>query len=536
MACLTFKTGHNDFISRLENRDATIARFFAYDPMDEESYKTRLNRPSNGREQQLARIIEDQMTGHSISQAQRNALKQLAEGAKVVIGGQQAGLFGGPLYTFHKIFSIITQARTLTETYGQPVVPVFWIAGEDHDFDEVQHAYVYNKSAYQLNKVKYHTLHPPETSVSRFVPDREEMENALTQLFQNLSETPHTKKLYAMCQQIIAQSNSWTDTFRGILQYVFSAYGVLFIDAHDPALRAFERPMLRQMIERHDDIDRAFRETQTATTQAGLDKMIQTDTNVHIFLEEDDMRQLLRVEGERFYLPKSDKYYSRNALLALLESSPERFSNNVVTRPVMEEWLFNTVNFIGGPSEIKYWAELKGVFDVLDVEMPIVIPRMRMTYVDGKISKLCARYGIDVQQAITSGVASERTRFIRAQASETFLSRVEEMKAAQTQLYEDLMHEVAGDVMQEKLVKKNDQIHQRQYDYLVQRYLLNIERENELSMDHFKAITHTLHPMEGLQERVWHPLQIMNDFGTDVFSPSTYPPLRYTFDQIVIEI
>ncbi|WP_145456255.1 bacillithiol biosynthesis protein BshC, partial [Staphylococcus epidermidis] len=85
---------------------------------------------------------------------------------------------------------------------------------------------------------------------------------------------------------------------------------------------------------------------------------------------------------------KSDITYNKDELLKLVEKEPTRFSNNVVTRPVMEEWLFNTVAFIGGPSEIKYWAELNEVFKILDVEMPIVLPRMKITYLPIRIEKL----------------------------------------------------------------------------------------------------------------------------------------------------
>ena len=84
------------------------------------------------------------------------------------------------------------------------------------------------------------------------------------------------------------------------------------------------------------------------------------------------------------------------------------------------------------------------------------------------------------------------------------------------------------------LLEKNNQIHLNQYDYLIKRYLLNIERENDISMRQFREISETLHPMGGLQERVWNPLQIMNDFGIDVFSPSTYPPLSYSFGRMII--
>ena len=85
------------------------------------------------------------------------------------------------------------------------------------------------------------------------------------------------------------------------------------------------------------------------------------------------------------------------------------------------------------------------------------------------------------------------------------------------------------------LVDKNNEIHQQQYDYLLNRYLLNIERENDISMKHFNEINEVLHPMGGLQERIWNPIQIMNEFGIDVFKPSTYPPLSYTFDHIIVK-
>ncbi|MDN8848331.1 bacillithiol biosynthesis BshC, partial [Staphylococcus aureus] len=89
----------------------------------------RMERPNNGREQQLAQIIKDEMADLKLTTSQLEHIEALGQGAKVVIGGQQAGLFGGPLYTFHKILSIVTLSNQLTKAYGETVVPVFWIAG-----------------------------------------------------------------------------------------------------------------------------------------------------------------------------------------------------------------------------------------------------------------------------------------------------------------------------------------------------------------------------------------------------------------------
>ena len=196
--------------------------------------------------------------------------------------------------------------------------------------------------------------------------------------------------------------------------------------------------------------------------------------------------------------------------------------------------MFNTVAFIGGPSEIKYWAELKDVFDTLNVEMPIVMPRLRITYLYARTKKLLKQYNLSIESVIANGVEQERQRFVREKASNNFINEVEEMKIQQQELYNNLFTYVENNHDNQLLLEKNNQIHLNQYDYLIKRYLLNIERENDISMRQFREISETLHPMGGLQERVWNPLQIMNDFGIDVFSPSTYPPLSYSFDHLII--
>ncbi|MDT4012280.1 MULTISPECIES: bacillithiol biosynthesis cysteine-adding enzyme BshC [Staphylococcus] len=536
MDCLTANINENDqFLTKLKSSDSVLNSFYQYDAMSPESFKEALNKPSNGREKALASIIGEYMSDLDLSDQQRESIDKLSRGAKVVIGGQQAGLFGGPLYTFHKILSIVNLSLQVEDEYQKEVVPVFWIAGEDHDFDEVNHTYVFNPKKAMLQKVKYHTMTPPESNVSRYTPDKEALIEALDQFMGQLQETEHTKVLHETMLSLIQKYETWTDIFKALLHTVFKDYGVLFIDAQDPKLRQLEQPILKEMLKQHGAVDNAFRQQQARTVEAGFSQMIQTDTNVHLFLHEEDMRQLLTFEDDKFYTSKSQTGYTEAELLEILEQEPERFSNNVVTRPIMEEWLFNTLSFIGGPSEIKYWAELKGAFDVLDVDMPIVLPRMKITYLTPRVEKLLNRYEINTEDVITNGIDDEKDKFIRAHASDNFLEQLDALQENQQEVYKQLLAEVKDNEDNKNLVIKNNQIHHTQYDYLRKRYFHNIERENAISMKHFREINDALHPMGGLQERIWNALQIMNDFGMDVFSPSTYPPLRYTLNQIIIK-
>ena len=526
---------NDSFVDKLRDNDSALNKFFEYYPFSEKSFEKRIALSNNGREKELSQIIRSYMSDLKLTPQQEDNLNKLADGAKVVVGGQQAGLFGGPLYTFHKILSIVNLTYQLRDKYKQDFVPVFWIAGEDHDFDEVNHTYVFNSKEANLKKIKYHTMTPPESNVSRYTPDKDAMYDALDNFFKELNETVHTKEVYQMCRDIIDDYDSWSDIFRALVHEVFKDYGVLLIDAQYNQLRRLEKPLLKNIIKNHQDIDQRFRKTQEQVTQIGLDPMIFTDTNVHLFLHEDNMRQLLIKDNDTFKLSKTEHEYTEEELLSIVDEEPERFSNNVVTRPVTEEWLFNTVAFIGGPSEIKYWAELNEVFKTLNVQMPIVLPRMKITYLYERVNKLLAQYDLEVDNVITHGIDEERQKFVRAKASETMLEKINELKQIHEKMYKELKSQVGDNQNNLNLVKKNNEIHLNQLDYLEKRYLLNIERENTISMKHFKEIELSLHPMGGLQERIWNPIQIMNDFGKNVFSPSTYPPLYYTLEHMIIK-
>ncbi|WP_281198830.1 bacillithiol biosynthesis cysteine-adding enzyme BshC [Staphylococcus schleiferi] len=536
MDCLSISVNERDqFIQRIMKQDNDVLKFYDYDPTEGESFERRMQAPNNGREKAIAKVIRNYMSDLVLSDAQARTLKALEAGAKVVIGGQQAGLFTGPLYTFHKIISIVVKANELENMYGEAVVPVFWIAGEDHDFDEVNHTYVMQERTGHLQKVKYHTMAPPESNVSRYVPDKDALKYALRVYFEVLPETKHSKSLYQNLLQWIDEATNWTTLFKKMIHACFKSTGLLLIDAQFEPLRELEKPLLQSIIKNHQKLDDAFRSQQKETVANGLSPMIQTDTNVHMFIHYEDQRQMIKYENGAFRLSKSDVTFDEATLLAEIDKNPSLFSNNVVTRPLTEEWLFNTVAFIGGPSEIKYWAELQKVFHEMDIEMPIVLPRMRMTYLSPKVEKLLETYRLDLGEVITEGTASAKARFIRAQASDEVLNEIARMREQQIEFYEKLDAIVGESEDNHKLLKKNHQIHTHQYDYLKTRYLKNIERENEISMRHFQILSQTLHPMGGLQERVWNPLQLLNQFGIDMFTSSTFPPLHYTFEQIVIK-
>lgn len=527
----------NSFIDRYTNQSDEILNFYEYKPGEQSEFERRAKLNSNGREKALSEVIHSYMSDLELTEAQLKNIENLRNGHKVIIGGQQAGLFTGPLYTFHKIISIIILANEQSEKLNTTVVPVFWIAGEDHDFDEVNHTFAYDRVSRQLNKVKYSTLEPPEKSVSQYQFDKELVMDALSDMFSAIGETNHSKAVKEMVTDAIEASDSWSDIFKVMTNEVFKEHGLLLIDASYSKLRKIEIPLFKEIIEKREEIDNAFRNTQDQFANVIKKRMILTDSNVHLFYDYNQKRQLLMYENEKYYLSKdTDVTFSKDELISVLEKHPERFSNNVVTRPLMEEYLFNTLSFIGGPSEIIYWGELKEVFKTLNIEMPIVTPRMRISYLTQESKKCIDTYELDLDNLLINGIKDDKDKFIREKASDEVLREIEEIKVVQSSFHQKLINQIGDNYQNRKLVEKNNQIHQHQYQYLIDRYLLNVERENEISMRHFEIVENTLHPHHGLQERVWNPIQLMNQFGITMFSPSTYPPLRYTFEHITLEL
>lgn len=538
MDCIkTLIDEHGSFINKYTNHDSDILKYYEYDPNAQSSFERRHSMPSNGREKVLADVIKSYMSDLDLSTEQEENLRKLADGNKVVIGGQQAGLFTGPLYTFHKIISIIILAKEQSKALEHSIIPVFWIAGEDHDFDEVNHTFAYDRVSRKLEKIKYHTNVPPEKSISQYQFDEDALIDNLNEMFNYIGETKDTKEIKNMVMASISHATSWSDVFKHMTHRVFKDYGLLLIDANDSKLRTLEKQFFHQILKNHQKLDDAFRKTQSKFSDIIDKKMILTDSNVHLFYEYNDKRQLIMANEEYFYLNKDKEIkFSKSGIMDEINQYPERFSNNVVTRPVMQEYLFNTLSFIGGPSEIIYWGELKGVFDLLNIEMPIVMPRMRISYLTEESKKHLNKYDVDLDDALKNGIDQHKKKFIRAQASQEAIDEIEQMKRIQKEFYEKMLREIGDDYQNEQLLEKNNQIHAHQYEYLMNRYLLNIERENEISMRHFDILQNTLHPHGGLQERVWNPIQVMNYFGKSMFSPSTYPPLRYTFEHITLEI
>lgn len=386
-----------DYINGKQQVIESLYGYFAGNDTDWAKRAARLEQLKETRvsSESLSSVLKAYNQRLSASDETLHHINCLAQGAKVVVGGQQAGLWTGPLLVVHKAVSVIQAALSASEQLNEKVVPVFWIAGEDHDWDEVNHTYIVS-SEQQLKKLSITRDASLKTSVSKTLINEEQWQTALEELAQQLPGSEFKEQLIGELQQMALQSKSLSDFFAAMLSKLFAQYGLVLIDSDDPQVRAIEQKMFAQLLEHNDELEQAYH--QAAKTVQELGYSLQADVtansaNLFLFVEESQNDRVLLYKENGSYRDRKGQYrWSKEQLEEMLQSKPQAFSNNVLTRPIMQDYLFPVLATVLGPGEISYWGLTKQAFEVLGMEMPIIVPRMSYTLVEGIITKNMDKY------------------------------------------------------------------------------------------------------------------------------------------------
>lgn len=499
--CLNYT--QDDFTHRFAGRDGQTLSFYQNLTYDEKSIKKVMDRPSHPHTGKLADIMAEGMAPYGLSDKQEDNLKRLREGARVIVGGQQAGLFMGPSMIMHKMLTLLVLVEEVKENHNYQAVPVFWIAGEDHDFEEVNHTHIYDRTHRRRRKISYKPNLTVPMSLGFYRYDQSAMKDTLDRIVEECGDSGYLKEKKSEIEAMIEQNEYWTELFHALVHDVFADAGLLIFNSHDEAVRKLEAPMFKKMIENHEAIDAAFRQGQQEFIEAhDLSPTIDTETNVHLFSGSRTTRTLLDQQGGSYLTDKGT--LSKDALLEYLEQDPASFSNNVVTRPLMQEMLFNTLIFAGGGAEVKYWGELHKVFEVMDINMPIVLKRMEIIHEDMRLNKLLDKYGLEVSENLAADAEAKKQNLIESATDTTFLDEVDSIADHLDTDYSRLKDKEGREAHRD-LIEANLKVHKKQLSYLKRRYQLEVKRTLRKELNDLEEISERLMPGGSLQERIYHP-------------------------------
>ena len=504
---------------------AELQSFFHYNYKNDSDYVHRLDELKNRSfmRTELADHIESFMSRfpHSDNIA-ANIQKLRQQNSVAVIGGQQAGILTGPLYTIHKVISIIKLAEQKEAELGVPVVPVFWIAGEDHDYHEVNHVYVMNNN--KQEKWIYPEKNLEKKMISEVCLNKDLCYSWVEEIVETYGETEHTKEILAFALQSLDSAQSFVDFFATIIMELFKDSGLLIVDSGDKELRKLEKEYFMKQIIEHQEITAAVFNQQEKTSGAGYPNMIDISgnaANLFYYDEEENERILLQFDeaSSRFKSKNGEVSFSFEELMEIATEYPEKLSNNVVTRPLMQEWLFPTLAFIGGPGEIAYWSELKLVFDYFGLKMPPLVPRLNITILERSVETDLEELDLALEEVLISGTNKHELKFIdslKDREVEELFSDVKSLLAEKYGQVREKSNEIDPALI--PMLEKNEIILMNQISFMEGKIVEAVCRKHDHILRKFTRVENALRPGGSAQERVWNPFYYLNKYGIGFIS------------------
>ena len=304
----------------------------------------------------------------------RSNIERLADpNTFTVTTGHQLNIFTGPLFFIYKIVSVINACKALKQAHpDKHFVPIYWMATEDHDLDEVRSFRLFGKT------------YTWETEQSG--PVGRMHTEGLAELAASLPEA------VPAFEQAYREGGNLAEATRRIVQHLFDAEGILCLDGDDVELkRIFSLVVKRELLEKQSGelVEKASQKLQDLGYKAQV-----FPREINLFYMKDGLRERIVEEGGGYQVLHTPISFSREGLLQELEAHPDRFSPNVVLRPVYQQMILPNAAYFGGPAEVAYWLQLKGVFDAFGVAFPVVMPRNFVLWVAKNHVKKIQQLGV----------------------------------------------------------------------------------------------------------------------------------------------
>ncbi|APH05355.1 bacillithiol biosynthesis cysteine-adding enzyme BshC [Bacillus weihaiensis] len=524
----------NQFMNDFNQKTLESDLFFDYDVQSSGVYKSRvadINKRTFQREK-LASYLESY--NEKFSPNNQRVLKNIdslrRQDSVVVISGQQAGLLTGPLYTIHKIISVLVLAKEQEEKLGIPVIPIFWIAGEDHDFAEINHVYINKHTIPKKHAIKDTQL--KKKSVAQLEIDEHKTVEWMEKVFESYGETQFTNSLLVNLKKSLKKSKTYVEFFENIIMEMFQKEGLVLINSGDPTLRDLEKEYFLQLIDNNEAIHDAVRAQQQRMKDKAYTPIIEMGINsTNIFYQINEERFLLeRLDNGNYGVTDLGVNLSKAELIDVLNVHPERFSNNVITRPIMQEWLFPTLAFVAGPGEVTYWAELKQAFSVVGLKMPPVVPRLMMTMLERSVDRNIQETRVTIEEVLEHGVANAMDSFMQSVTPVDMNPLVNDAKKEIDRIHQALIASALQiDKSLEPMLRKNGVFIQENLDFLLKAVEKRQKDQHEVQLSKFRKIELSLLPSLQPQERIWNVFYYLNKYGPNFVNDLLN--LSYSFNE-----
>ncbi len=470
----------------------------------------------------LVSVLEAQYAQINASETTLNNIKLLNNSNTFTITtGHQLNLFSGPLYFLYKIISTINLTKELKAKYpSQNFVPIYWMATEDHDFDEI------NYFNFKGRKFRWNT--ESTGPVGRLSTE------GLAEFFevyaQELGSGKNAETIKKLFQESYLNHSTLADATRFLANELFGEYGLVILDADDLDLKRTFIPCIKEELTKQTSYKKV-----SETIEKLKNYTIQVNPReINLFYMEDNLRERIILENGIYKVNNTQTAFSETEILELVESHPEKFSPNVIMRPLYQEVILPNLCYIGGGGEIAYWLELKSFFDAVKVTFPILLLRNSVLLATEKQAKKADTLGLTWKDLFSK--QSDLVNTKTAELSEFPIDFSIQKEHLQKQ-FEDLLA-IANQTDKSFLgaVKAQEAKQIRGLENLEKRLLKAQKRNHSATLDRITNLQNELFPNKSLQERQANFSEFYIDNG-DTFLLQLFnqlKPLENNFNKIIL--
>lgn len=508
-----------DYLYEFEN----VEEFYKHNFRNRESFTELFDKIIESRKNltfNIHDLVKNQYNNLPLTSSRTQQNIELLKNPKTlaIVTGQQLGVIGGPLYTIYKIVTAIKLASHLSERYsGYNFVPVFWMEGDDHDFNEVHQISFPNKDN-NLVTIKYKddiSDDEIKPSIGKLKID-ESISAFFNELDENLRDSDFKPELLSKLKSFYNEGKTFNESFRELLFWLFDEKGlIIFNPIDDEVKKVLKDIYLKEVLN--------FREhTQVMVSRsAKLEEIYHAQVKVkpvNLFYQIDEGRHSVEPVEDIFKLKRKRKQFTKEEILDEINLHPERFSANVLLRPVCQDYLFPTALYVAGPSEISYFAQITPIYEFFGIECPIVYPRSSATIVEKAVSTFMDKYELELYDVF---MGSESLK-------EKVLSILSDNKI--DQVFEEINNqiELSFDTIKENLfaVDKTLADASLKYKERVFNSLNELkaktnkaqEKKYETTLRQLEKLAILLYPKENLQERELSFVYFYSKYGREIIN------------------
>lgn len=470
----------------------------------------------------LVDTLKRQYSNFEISEVTKQNIQYLNDSKTFTITtGHQLNLFTGPIYFLYKIISTITLCNQLKKEYpSNNFVPIYWMATEDHDFEEINHFYFNDK------KLQWKTN--SKGPVGRL--STQDLKEFLEQFRKELGNSENAHKLIDLFEESYLKNDNLASATRYLVNQLFGEYGLVIIDGDDSDLKKIFAPYINDELLSQNSftvVSETIKQLSEYTIQVN-------PREINLFYIENNLRERIIFENGKYIINNTDIQFSESEILQLLDTNPEKFSPNVILRPLYQEVILPNLAYIGGGGEIAYWLELKSMFEHHNIEFPILILRDSVILATEKQLKKAQKLGLrwndlfqNQEQLINQKTAALSKINIDFSSQKDFLNQ-------QFETLEKIALQTDKSFIGAVQAQKSKQI--KGLDHLEKRLLKAQKRVFSSELERITSLQNELFPNGNLQERKSNFSKFYMTYGAELIPKlmENLNPLEQEFKKIIL--